>query len=221
MKTQPIPILETKTQRLLPRCFITLKRTPVRIALRSRAIEPLNRNLCGSGRRGSIKRGAASDHTMKYEIVIDGKRRNVEIFRSADQPSRVTVNIDGRNVEADAVKIAPFGYSSIVEGRSFEVRGELEPGGLLLHIGGFEYRVEIADPRSWRRDRSAGINPSGPQRIAASMAGKVVRVLVAQGDRVESGQGLLVVEAMKMQNEIRAPKAGTVERLSAKQGKSV
>jgi biotin carboxyl carrier protein len=92
---------------------------------------------------------------------------------------------------------------------------------LLLHVGGFEYRVEIADPRSWRRERGAGINPSGPQQIAASMAGKVVRVLVAQGDQVESGQGLLVVEAMKMQNEIRAPKAGTVERLSAKQGQSV
>jgi biotin carboxyl carrier protein len=158
---------------------------------------------------------------MKYEVVIDGNRRSVEISRSADRPSRVTVNIDGRDVEADAVKTAPFVYSIILNGRSFEVRGELEPGGLFLHVGGFKYRVEIADPRSWQRERSAGINPSGPQQIAASMAGKVVRVLVAQGDRVESGQGLLVVEAMKMQNEIRAPKAGTVERLTAKQGQSV
>jgi biotin carboxyl carrier protein len=158
---------------------------------------------------------------MKYEVVIGGKRRTVEIFRSADQPSRVTVNIDGRNVEADAVKIAPFAYSVIIEGQSFEVRGELEPSGLLLKVGGAKFRVEIADPRSWRRERSAGTNPSGPQQIAASMAGKVVRVLVVQGDRVESGQGLLVVEAMKMQNEIRAPKAGTVERLSAMQGQSV
>jgi acetyl/propionyl-CoA carboxylase alpha subunit len=158
---------------------------------------------------------------MKYEVEIGGQRRTVEIFRSADQPSHVTVNIDGRNVEADAVKIAPFVYSILLDGRSFEVRGDLEPGGLLLHVGGFEYRMEIADSRSWRRERNAGINPSGPQQIAASMAGKVVRVLVAQGDRVELGQGLLVVEAMKMQNEIRAPKAGTVERLSAKQGQSV
>ena len=158
---------------------------------------------------------------MKFEVVIGGQRRTVEIFRFADQPSRVTVNIDGRKVEADAVKIAPFVYSIILNGHSFEVRGELEPNGLLLHVGGFEYPVEIADPRSWRRERSVGINPSGPQQIAAPMAGKVVRVLVSQGDRVESGQGLLVVEAMKMQNEIRAPKAGTVERLSAKQGQSV
>ena len=158
---------------------------------------------------------------MKYEVVIDGNRRIVELFRSADRPSRLTVKIDGRNVEANAVKIAPFGYSILLDGRSFEVRGELEPCRLLLHVGGFEYRVEIADPRSWRRERSTGMNPSGPQQIAASMAGKVVRVLVAQGDRVESGQGLLVVEAMKMQNEICAPKAGTVERLSAMQGQSV
>jgi len=55
----------------------------------------------------------------------------------------------------------------------------------------------------------------------ASMAGKVVRVLVADGDHVESGQGLLVVEAMKMQNEIRSAKAGTVKRLLATQGQSV
>ena len=158
---------------------------------------------------------------MKYEVVIGGNRRSVEIFHSADQRSRVTVNIDGRNVEADAVKIAPFVYSILLNGRSFEVRGEIEPSGLSLHIGGVKYRVEIADPRSWRRERSAGINPSGPQQVAASMAGKVVRVLVKQGDRVESGQGLLVVEAMKMQNEIRAPKAGIVDRLSAKQGQSV
>jgi acetyl/propionyl-CoA carboxylase alpha subunit len=158
---------------------------------------------------------------MKYEIVIDGSRRSVEIFRSADPPSRVTGNINGRNVEADAVRIAPFVYSILLDGRSFEVRGELELGGLLLHVGGFEYRVEIADPRSWRRERSAGTNPSGPQQVVASMAGKVVRVLVADGDYVESGQGLLVVEAMKMQNEIRSARAGTVKRLLATQGQSV
>jgi biotin carboxyl carrier protein len=158
---------------------------------------------------------------MKYEAVIDGKHRSVEIIPSADKTSRIVMTIDGRQVEADAVKIAPSVYSIILNGRSFEVRRESDAAGPLFHIGGSKYRVEITDPRSWRRERSAGINPSGPQQIAASMAGKVVRVLVAQGDRVESGQGLLVVEAMKMQNEIRSPKSGTVERVLAKQGQSV
>ncbi len=158
---------------------------------------------------------------MKYEVVINGTPHSVEIFPFADRPSRVIVKIDGRHVEADAVNIAPWVYSIILNGRSHEVRGEPQASGLLLHVGEFEYRVEIVDPRSWRRERSAGTNPSGPQQVVASMAGKVVRVLVADGDHVESGQGLLVVEAMKMQNEIRSAKAGTVKRLLATQGQSV
>jgi biotin carboxyl carrier protein len=92
---------------------------------------------------------------------------------------------------------------------------------MLLHTAGREYRVEIVDLRSWRRSRSGRIDLAGRQQIAAPMAGKVVRVLVAPGQRVESGQGLLVVEAMKMQNEIRSPKTGTVERLLAKEGQAV
>jgi biotin carboxyl carrier protein len=92
---------------------------------------------------------------------------------------------------------------------------------MLLHAAGREYRVEIVDPRSWRRSRSGRIDLAGRQQISSPMAGKVVRVLVARGQQVETGQGLLVVEAMKMQNEIRSTKTGTVERLLAKEGQAV
>src|SRR6266478_3045947 len=87
--------------------------------------------------------------------------------------------------------------------------------------GGREYSVDIVDPRSWRRSRGGKIDLAGRQQVSAPMAGKIVRVLIAQGQHVESGQGLLVVEAMKMQNEIRSPKTGTVERLAAREGETV
>jgi biotin carboxyl carrier protein len=158
---------------------------------------------------------------MKYDVLLDGVRHNVELTRSADRPSHLVATIDGRRVEADAVKISPGVYSILLGGRSLEVRAQTLTDSLLLHTAGREYRVEIVDPRSWRRSRSGGIDLAGRQRISAPMAGKVVRVLVALGQQVETGQGLLVVEAMKMQNEIRSPKSGTVERLLVKEGKAV
>jgi acetyl/propionyl-CoA carboxylase alpha subunit len=159
---------------------------------------------------------------MKSDVVLDGGRRSVDLARSGDKPSRIIATIDGRRVEADAVKISPGVYSILLNGRSLEVRVEaLADGLLLLHVGGREYRVDVEDPRSWRRSRGRKIDLAGRQQVRAPMAGKIVRVLVAPGQHVESGQGLLVVEAMKMQNEIRSPKPGTVERLAAKEGETV
>jgi biotin carboxyl carrier protein len=158
---------------------------------------------------------------MKIDVLIDGTRHCVELTRSSDEPSRLTITIDGRRVEADAVKISPGVYSVLLDGRSLEVRVEAVAEGLLLHAAGREFRLEFVDPRSWRRGRGGRIDFAGRQQISAPMAGKVVRVLVAPGQHVEVGQGLLVVEAMKMQNEIRSPKTGTVERLLAKEDQTV
>ena len=158
---------------------------------------------------------------MKNDVLFDGARRSVELTPSADEPSRLVATIDGRRVEADTAKIFPGMYSILLGGRSLEVRIEALADGLLLHTAGREYRLEIVDPRSWRRSRSGKIDLAGRQQISAPMAGKVVRVLVTPGQQVETSQGLLVVEAMKMQNEIRSPKTGTVERLLAKEGQAV
>jgi biotin carboxyl carrier protein len=157
---------------------------------------------------------------MKYEVLIGGARHSVELTREAGEPSRVTAAIDGRPVEADAVQVSPGVYSILLSGRSLEVRVEKAASGLVVHAAGHEYRVVIADPRSWRR-RGGTVELEGRQQILAPMPGKVVRVLVSQGQQVETGQGLFVVEAMKMQNEIRSPKSGTVERLFAREGQAV
>ena len=128
--------------------------------------------------------------------------------------------VDGRLVETDALQISGNAYSVLIGGRSLEVTVEEALDGLLLHANRREFHVEIFDPRSWRRGRGAGIELEGRQQLIAPMPGKIVRVLVAAGQQVNAGQGLLVIEAMKMQNEIRSPKSGTVEKL-AKEGQTV
>jgi biotin carboxyl carrier protein len=158
--------------------------------------------------------------TMKYEIVINGARHGVEFTPQTNGTSRVTFTVNGRLVEADAVRISRGAYSILLGGRSLEVTVEETSNGLLLRANGREFQVEILDPRSWRRGRGTGIELEGRQQLIAPMPGKIVRVLVAAGQQVNAGQGLLVIEAMKMQNEIRSPKSGTVEKL-AREGQTV
>ncbi|MHB8499969.1 MAG: biotin/lipoyl-containing protein [Candidatus Acidiferrales bacterium] len=159
----------------------------------------------------------------KFEVQLtgpSGKRlRVVELERDAD---RWKITLDGQPVDADAVEIASNALSLLLEGQSYEVRITQSPGGLLkLQTGLQEFTAEVADPRAWRGRRHGALEAEGRQQIVAPMPGKVVRLLVKAGDKVEAGQGLLVVEAMKMQNEIRSPKNGVVERLQVKEGQPV
>lgn len=152
---------------------------------------------------------------MKYEVVINGARHGVEFTPLERNSSLVTFSIDGGKVSADATRISPSTYSILIAGRSLEVWVEEQPGELLVRTAGREFRVEIFDPRSWRRGKGAGIELEGRQQLVAPMPGKIVRVLAAPGEQVAAGQGLLVIEAMKMQNEVRSPKSGTLEKLAA------
>ena len=94
------------------------------------------------------------------------------------------------------------------------------PAGLVVSIDGHRFEVEVRDPRQWSR-KAAGQSGEGVQTIASPMPGKVVRVLAAAGDEVQPGQGIVVVEAMKMQNEMKADRAGTVLTLPVKEGATV
>jgi biotin carboxyl carrier protein len=163
---------------------------------------------------------ARRNMTMKYEIAINGARRSVEFTLPVNGVSRTPYTVDGRMVEADAIRISRGAYSILIGGRSVEVTAEETSDGLLLRVKDREFQVEIFDPRSWRRGRGAGIELEGRQQLVAPMPGKIVRVLVVAGQQVNAGQGLLVIEAMKMQNEIRSPKSGIVEKL-AREGQTV
>jgi biotin carboxyl carrier protein len=160
---------------------------------------------------------------MKYEIQLAGasgkKTRNVELEREGDG-WRVT--LDGKPVSADAAEIAPHTLSILLDGQVYEIHVTPSADGRLkLQTGAQEFTAEVIDPRAWTGRRHGSVEAEGRQQILAPMPGKVVRLLVKPGDHVEAGQGLLVVEAMKMQNEIRSPKSGTVERVFAKEGQPV
>ena len=156
---------------------------------------------------------------MKFEVTISDTRRIVELGRDAN---RWRISLDGEPVDADAVEIAPNNFSVLLNGKSHEILVTPSPNGTLtLQAAHREFVAEVIDPRAWRGRRHGALEAEGRQQILAPMPGKIVRVLVQVGERVEAGQGLLVVEAMKMQNEIRSPKSGTVDRLLVKEGQPV
>ena len=157
---------------------------------------------------------------MKYEIVIDGASRSVEFTPPANGSSRVKFTIDGRQIAACAVPLSSGAYSILLDGRSLEVTVEENSDGFLVRVNGREFQAQVADPRSWRRPHGSGVELEGRQQLVAPMPGKIVRVLATVGQQVSAGDGLLVIEAMKMQNEIRSPKSGTVEKL-ASEGQTV
>jgi biotin carboxyl carrier protein len=156
---------------------------------------------------------------MKFEVRISGKTRVVELHRDADG---WRVSLDGKPLDADAIEVDSHTLSILLNGHSYEVRIAPGPdGALTLQTGKQEFSVEVIDPRAWRGRRHGAIEAEGRQQILAPMPGKVVRVLVRPGDKVQAGQGVLVVEAMKMQNEVRSPKTGTVERLLVQENQPV
>lgn len=98
---------------------------------------------------------------------------------------------------------------------------ERTPGDLHVLLGHARFAVEVRDPRSLRARRAAAASADGPMQLRAPMPGRVVRILLAEGSAVEAGQGILVVEAMKMQNEVKAPRRGKVSSIAVKEGSAV
>jgi len=155
---------------------------------------------------------------VKLEIEIGEKARALEIERDG---ARVNCRIGDRTVEASVAEVAPGTYSILIDQAAFEARVEPRGGTLRVTVGPHEFSAGIRDPRQWRRNRGAGIEAEGRQQVIAPMPGKVIRLLVRAGEAVEAGQGILVVEAMKMQNEVRSPKSGKVERLLVSENQAV
>ncbi|MGC1169935.1 MAG: biotin/lipoyl-containing protein [Candidatus Acidiferrales bacterium] len=155
---------------------------------------------------------------MKLKVQIDGETHRVELTEARDLSRWFA---DGHPLDADAKEVSPGVYSILVQGKSFEVRVERIGAELSAATQGRQYEIAISDPREWKKNRAGAAEAEGRQQVLAPMPGKVVRVLVAAGDQVQAGQGLMVVEAMKMQNEIRTPKSGKIERLSVAEGQTV
>lgn len=156
---------------------------------------------------------------MKLIATVDGSEHAIEIPSNGESPEW-NCRIGEMELRADVRQVEPGIYSILLNGLSFEVQLENNGGRTYALVNGRRLAVEIRDPRKMARG-GGGIGVAGPQTIASPMPGKVVRLLVAEGDEVEAGHGLLIVEAMKMQNEIKAPKAGRVVAINVTEGSAV
>lgn len=152
---------------------------------------------------------------MFFDIAIAGKKHRLELSRVQNHWQ---CRLDGREISVDAELVDPDTLSILVGGQSVEVRRQAEDK---IFLRGKRYEVSIADPRSWRGRKRAEAGSEGPQKLIASMPGKIVRVLAAEGEKISAGQGIAVIEAMKMQNEIKSPKEGTLKKLLAQPGMNV
>ncbi len=166
---------------------------------------------------------------MHYELNIGGRTRRVGLTRSGDD---FAITVDGRTRQVQATRIDAQHWSLLVsaagksdtQGRrvSYDITIASDPAGsLTVHVGPVPVTVAVNGRRRWRRKDDGSGAAAGPQRLSAPMPGKVVRVLVAPGEAVRARQPLVVVEAMKMENELRAGRDGTVSEIHAREGVSV
>lgn len=155
---------------------------------------------------------------MTYEVLIDGKPHKLELAREGN---RWLCRLDGHDLEADALVTRRDVMSVVIDGIAYEVKRERTPTDLHLWVKNSRFGVEVRDPRSLRSRKAAAAGGEGPQKVLAPMPGKVVRVLLTAGSAVEAGQGVVVVEAMKMQNELKSARKGTVKQVLVAEGASV
>ena len=166
---------------------------------------------------------------IKLQAGEQTREHMLEMLRASDPPKatqgKLRFVLDGKSFDADWAEVSPGVYSILLGPRSYQaqVSRTVPParsGSYGVTVGTRHYGVEVQDQRL-RRYSAAAAGPEGPQEILAPMPGKVIKVLVSEGQRIEVGQGLLVIEAMKMQNELRAPRSGSVEKIHVGEGAGV
>jgi biotin carboxyl carrier protein len=155
---------------------------------------------------------------MVYDVAIDGKRYRLEIERAE---AGWHCRLNGREIRVDAVLARRDVLSVLIGGKAYEIKREHTATDMHLWVGSVRYLAELHDPRSLRGRRGGAADDEGPRELLAPMPGKVVRVLIGEEQPVEAGQSILVVEAMKMQNEIKSPKKGVVHKIVAAEGANV
>ena len=158
---------------------------------------------------------------MKLHANIAELEMKVEIRRHGE---RVLANVDGREYELDAHRSSSSLMLRTADGKVFDCRVEgMSSSGksVDVFVGPRRYAVTLTDPKRLRGASSAGGHADGAARVVAPMPGKVARLLVEQGAQVEAGAGVIVVEAMKMQNEMKSPKSGVVTVLNVTVGATV
>ncbi|HEX2328280.1 MAG TPA: biotin/lipoyl-containing protein [Candidatus Angelobacter sp.] len=155
---------------------------------------------------------------MIYEVSVAGKTHKLELQRHG---SSWRCTLDGSEITVDAVPTRENVLSLIIGGKSYEVKEEVVGAESNVVVGNQRFPATVRDPRSLRSRRSSAAGAEGVKKINAPMPGKVVRVLAPAGSEVDAGQGVIVIEAMKMQNELKSPKKGVVKKLTVAEGAAV
>jgi biotin carboxyl carrier protein len=159
---------------------------------------------------------------MRYFASAEGQKEPtvIDIERRASGGFKVTIG--GKTHELDALAPEPGTLSLLLGAESYSVEIQEQQDELLVSMRDLHLRIDLVDERKRRQRAAAGsLTVEGRQVITAPMPGKVVKVLVRVGEEVQEGQGLIVVEAMKMENELKSPKAGKVVELLAQEGSTV
>ncbi|HUQ49300.1 MAG TPA: biotin/lipoyl-containing protein [Terriglobales bacterium] len=161
---------------------------------------------------------------MTYEIIITDasggtKTHRVEVLRSVENV--VSYRVDGKAFDGDIASPVAGVLSILLAGNSYEAVRDLHAGQSSVVVAGQRFEVEVSDPRSLQARKVKAGASDGPKKITAPMPGKVVRIIVPEGGSVEAGQGVIVIEAMKMQNELKSPKKGVVRKLLSAEGDTV
>ncbi len=158
---------------------------------------------------------------MKLHAEIGGDKREIEIRQ---EDGRVFADLDGQEYDLEVSEPEPGVYLFKHEGRVYEAsvsRSKSTTETTHVRIGTVEFDIRLTDPKRLRSAASGTEHADGIAEIRTAMPGKVVRVLLQPGSEVDAGASVLVVEAMKMQNELKAPKAGTIKEIRVKEGAAV
>jgi biotin carboxyl carrier protein len=155
---------------------------------------------------------------MTFDVQIDGVPARLEVHRDGELHRFRFGDLAER--QAQLAEVEPGVFSVLLDGRSYEARAEPGDDCAWITIRGRRFRIAITDPRRWT-ESSAAVHGHDRETIVASMPGKIVRILVQPGETVAAGQGVIVVEAMKMQNEMKARRAGRVAAVPVREGETV
>ena len=155
---------------------------------------------------------------MKYSVLIDGKQ--LEVILGPSQAAVAEAQIDGRLYLLDIVAVEPGVYWINWKNRSIQVSITPNRDSYVASINGRRISIEVLDARAALR-RALHHGQMGSGELRAPMPGKIVKVLLAEGDEAAANQGVLVMEAMKMQNEIKSPKKGVVRKILVKEAAAV
>jgi glutaconyl-CoA/methylmalonyl-CoA decarboxylase subunit gamma len=157
----------------------------------------------------------------ELSITVDGRERTV-IVEGPGQDGRFRVSIDGAEHQVDARALRPGTWSLILGGRSYVVDLDRRRAGIAASVGDSEAMLHVEDALHKRLASAAGARPAlRGESIRAPIAGKVVKILVAPGDQVAAGAPVIVLEAMKMENELAAERGGTVSAIHKATGQAV